>query len=1127
MTMLPRSSFGKKRSQVNSKKNLEPVMVQGSLHLPGVQKIIQRQDYTPEEALAEFIDNSYSARVGANVRVQIDITKNSNGWYTLRIDDDASGIPSDSLAQVLSYGLSLGKGNNNEHGAGMKQAASAGNTYLRKIESTAAAGDAFAVEFKNANALYEPVQMQKSERKKRGTMFELELPPSHALLNEDGYAHIVQRLQVMYQKTLGQSLFITMRNAALNNDKARTLIPDNVSKYVYNPAFDNNTWLVKGHVLQGNGWSAKINVGYLPERSNPFLLRKGALPNANEQSQYNAEQKGLYIFKKERLVGQLDSWKMHASLPKAFAGNSDNLKNLVLEIEVDDGIATVPTKTALANPPQDDNTVDTPLTELQNGLYKYLNRLTLDLQPDQTLVAPHLLGARGIHTLMQTIDLAERPKEKVGPASLDLSSLDPSWRAGWKAIAPFGDWKIWNHPLHEVCLVMHKSSASTQLDYSDIPNYALLQMHIEKNLSVFPKGIFVGHNPSDLLKQEHVPLNLAVHISTLRDLNQMLHVIDKNERIENSVTLPALSDFNLTTSQKIAIVEKLHQLKITSLAGACSWLNLDLDTIIKKDKSSKTTNHPVSLDELQPLQDLQQIRRLIQQWTSANNIQEQRLGVYNTKTSTFFPTVEDAALHLKGQGTTISMETLQSELNSGLTIGNDFWRRETLAELSARENTNLNVKGSLTYVKPRPVCLEHGRVFDSISDAVDWLISEGVPAKKTTLRASLNLDRAKTCYGLTWDNFKPGNIYSPLNPDAKPKLFEKAKIICLENNRVFDDAGSVVEWINAECEGEVQLKSVYHAVNKAQKLAGLSWARYDPSLVYTPSNAQIKPVLRKNQQLVCLEYGKVFDNGPAAVTWLNETANLDIVSPMAIITAIKNKSTAYGLTWSYAEPGRVYKPVEIKPPIKIRGGARPSEKAPHGIVCLETGVVYKTMQDACRWLRENGIPSPLLDRAIYGRQQTPKIYGLTWAIVDPNKKYVPTDKNALPKKAGARSIVCLNTARVFESATHVCEWIKKYGIDLSESHLLTSVKGNSTCAGLEWSVYEEGKVYQPTNPDAVPFHAKKMIFCSNTQETFKSITAFTKWLKEKSGHDISTDDTIKVVAGVIPHIEGYELRYAS
>ena len=538
-------------------------MVQGSLHLPGVQKIIQRQDYTPEEALAEFIDNSYSARVGANVRVQIDITKSANGRYTLRIDDDASGIPSDSLAQVLSYGLSMGKGNNNEHGAGMKQAASSGNTYLRKIESNAAAGDAFAVEFKNANALYDPVQIQKSERKRRGTMFELELPPNHALLNEDSYAHIVQRLQVMYQKTLGQSLFITMSNATLNNDKARTLIPDNASKYVYNPAFDNNTWLVKGHVLKGNGWSAKINVGYLPERSNPFLLRKGALPDANEQSQYNAEQKGLYIFKKERLIGQLDAWKMHASLPKVFAGHSDNLKNLVLEIEVDDGIATVPTKNALANPPQDDNTVDTPLTELQNGLYKYLNRLTLDLQPDQTLISPHLLSTRGIHTLMQTLDLAGSPKEKVGPASLDLSSLDPSWRAGWKTIAPFGDWKIWTHPLHDVCLVMHKKGANTQLGYIDVPNYALLQMHIEKTLERVQRKIILMHKKDQKLDQRHVPERNVVYV---RD-------VDKPADILTILTEKASPTRRSPNSTKFGVVCIETGTVFKSYVEAAEWVN--------------------------------------------------------------------------------------------------------------------------------------------------------------------------------------------------------------------------------------------------------------------------------------------------------------------------------------------------------------------------------------------------------------------------------------------------------------------------------------------------------------------------------------------------------------------------
>lgn len=59
-----------------------------------------------------------------------------------------------------------------------------------------------------------------------------------------------------------------------------------------------------------------------------------------------------------------------------------------------------------------------------------------------------------------------------------------------------------------------------------------------------------------------------------------------------------------------------------------------------------------------------------------------------------------------------------------------------------------------------------------------------------------------------------------------------------------------------------------------------------------------------------------------------------------------------------------------------------------------------------------------------------------------------------------------------------------------------------------------------------PFHAKKMLFCNKTQETFKNLNIFTKWLKEKSGLDISVNDTIKVVAGIDKEIHGYDICYA-
>lgn len=816
--MSSRSSFGTKPKPAKARRTVsEPVLVQGSVHLPGVQKIIQRQDYTPEEALAEFIDNSYSARLNANVRIQIDITQSVTGGYTLRIDDDASGIPSDALAQVLSYGLSMGKGNNNEHGAGMKQAASSGNTYLRKIESNAAASDAFFVEFENANALYAPVQVNKSARKQRGTMFELELPPNHALLNAESYSHIIQRLQVMYQKTLGQSLFITMRNTTLGNGNAKTLVPDNASKYVYNPAFDSNTWLVKGHVLQGNGWSAKINVGYLPERSSPFLLRKGSSSDANEQSQYNSEQKGLYIFKKERLIGQLASWRMHASLPKAFAGNSDNQKNLVLEIEVDDGIATVPTKNALANPPQDDNTLDTPLTELQNSLYKYLNRLTLDLQPDQTLIASHLLGARGIHTLMQTIDLAESPKEKVGPESLDLSNLEPSWRAGWKTIAPFGDWRIWSHPLHEVCLVMHRKGPASELDYTDIPNYSLLQMHIEKVLSRAQQGIILFHERNESLNQQHVPPNSSVYVRELNDtktiLSQLASSIQTGKR-KNKINLPTTTGFEV-------------------------------------------------------------------------------------------------------------------------------------------------------------ICLDNTRRFKSMLDAIAWVNSvTGLDRVNATALATAIKNKTK-CYGLSWEKFDAGKVYTPTDIRALPSDYTGVPIICLETGKIFPSVKHALSWINTTASTNILAEEGLRlALRSGSKIYhGLHWEKYVPSKTYYPTNINatprvlnaqkyaatpnLSPTIKSNtSEVVCIETGTVFKTPMAAINWINENSSFDIKSNTGLYKSLKSRNNIYyGLTWEKAEPQKTY--TATNPDAKPQERIKLPPAAKKEIFCSTTQETFKNLHLFSVWIKAN------------------------------------------------------------------------------------------------------------------------------------------------------------------------------
>jgi len=83
-----------------------------------------RTNYTFEEALAEFIDNSISARnpiEQLNVVIKVYIDKNVP--VKLSIEDNGLGIPEDSIPCVIALGKTIGNGSFNEHGMGLKQAA--------------------------------------------------------------------------------------------------------------------------------------------------------------------------------------------------------------------------------------------------------------------------------------------------------------------------------------------------------------------------------------------------------------------------------------------------------------------------------------------------------------------------------------------------------------------------------------------------------------------------------------------------------------------------------------------------------------------------------------------------------------------------------------------------------------------------------------------------------------------------------------------------------------------------------------------------------------------------------------------------------------------------------------------
>ena len=911
MVTLGRNTFGVKKKNAA----LIPRMVQGHMHVPGVQKIIQKQDYSPVEALGEFIDNSFSARIDDSVHIKIEIVKNEHNQYILRIEDDASGIDSESLADVLSYGLSLGKGNNNEHGAGMKQASFAGGTFLQKIESKTTKGSAFKTEFNDADALFAPVQVQPSTKNKRGTLFEINLPATHALCQEEGYARILQRLQVIYQKTLGQSLFITIRNETLSNKKTKTLLPDSPSKYVYNPLYDNNTWLVKDHVLKGLNWSASVNVGYLPQIEEPRLLRKGSTPEFNEGSSYNDDQKGIYIFKKGRLLGESDSWRIHSSLPKAFTGLSDNLKHLVLEVEIHEGISSVPTKNALATPPQSDSRQETPLMELQTALHKYLDRLSITPQPNEKVISPHLLSIRGVHTLMQTIDPNTTSRQVVGPASLDFTGLDVSWRAGWKSAPSFGDWRIWSHPLHEVCLVMHKKGVHSTLIGGDIPNYGVLQDHIESVTNKVPYGIIIAHSKNPLLQQADVPRVRAVHIVDYEDAPARCMAVTKS-KLNLEEALPALPrSIQLNDLQRsLLTVSMVSQTKYT-LAQAKDWLGPsskgveDAKALLQKPERAivKILGTQEQYQTLKQADSVHAFRRVIATWDGLK-LNDEKSSMPNTRPRRSVICLETA---VKYNSTVAACEWIAGELRSenvslkslytNLTRGKGLYKGlhwEFYDSSKAYTPLDLNAK-PCDAVKEKTghavICLETGEVYSTISKAGLW-INENLPntgVQDKTFITGLNnaLNNSDGLYkGLHWEFYDTTKKYVPTDIQAKPSQkvfnfnssgFTGKQIICITNGKIFKSVKDAHKWTieklqQANASGPAKYNELSVAINSRTRMfKGLEWAFYDHSQQYNIVDSNALPV-NTNLKVYCIEMGRTFGSLTAFATWLENTEKKNI-----------------------------------------------------------------------------------------------------------------------------------------------------------------------------------------------------------------------------------------------------------
>lgn len=457
-------------------------------------RAIRKQNYSMGSLLAEFIDNSNSARRFPEQAVQVNIRIYRDGDQNiLAITDNASGIQDVLLGKVLGHANSIGGGTNNEHGMGLKQAALFGNQYLRKIETkTIDAPTSRMATFNTAEELLQPFYVSDGDGlKSAGTRLEIVLPEGHHLLQHKEYYDALSELQVIYASALGPTLSIQARNDILNIEDL-TLQADSVKRHLFNPIQKNNSWVKAEHTLKGpnDSWTAKVKIGFISQDSErPSLPGDPKLPINLSRHGRSMEHQGINFYKGDRLILRTDNWTMAGSqniLDGRRGKNKHNDHNgLVLEVYLDRHFPTVSAKNDMPASEQ--------LSELREQLSAYLGRMQPDIKIGQTSPPPDSVLAQ----LKQWNGASGNVKKALQPETLGWPATSTR-RQGWKSMGTFGAWKIWHH--HKDVVLTHTKGPNAPINYEDVPEMRALMATIKEKVPS-PNVTFI-HDGAGLKKME-------------------------------------------------------------------------------------------------------------------------------------------------------------------------------------------------------------------------------------------------------------------------------------------------------------------------------------------------------------------------------------------------------------------------------------------------------------------------------------------------------------------------------------------------------------------------------------------------------------------------------------------------
>lgn len=192
------------------------------------------------------------------------------------------------------------------------------------------------------------------------------------------------------------------------------------------------------------------------------------------------------------------------------------------------------------------------------------------------------------------------------------------------------------------------------------------------------------------------------------------------------------------------------------------------------------------------------------------------------------------------------------------------------------------------------------------------------------------------------------------------------------------------------------------------------------------------------------------------------------------------------------------------------------------IICINDGKVFDSMMDAANYYQ-------ISNKSICSVCKGKKIstHGLQFAYYEDGKEYklkeVPKYKKG--NHHSARKIICINDNKIFDSIVEASEYYQ-----INYGNIYQVVTGKSTATEsydgrwLQFSYYEDGKVYELKKIDKNKIKKPKKVICITTGEIFESTRDAAKKMGTNQSKISLACNGKRNYAGKLP--DGTKLRWA-